>query len=358
MTEHKFFELIRIADGKLQSFKEAPSAAEWGQLFKLAKEQSMVGVLSEAFEKLPKSQKPPQKILLEWIGLRIQIGEKNKILNQYARELTEKFEEHRFNCCILKGQGTALYYPKPELREGGDIDIWVKGNRKEVLYSLAKQYSLGKQGWHHTELEYNGIEVEVHHHPSKFYNPFTNRKLLKFYSEQWSVQCHNVSGHGYNVPNVEFAYIHCLLHIYGHILGEGVGLRQIMDLYYLGKALPTSSYTTVKNLIEEFYLRRVMGMLSYVLQDVFGQVYTIYPPNEKDGKYLLQSIMEGGNFGKFAKGYRTFMTGNKVMRGLKKFIFRQASLLTFFPSEVLWIVPWRLWFALYWRPTHTIGLQK
>lgn len=185
MEEYKFFELIRIAVGKLQSFKETPSAEEWGQLFILAKEQSLVGVLSEAFEKLPRSQKPPQNILLEWIGLRIQIGETNKILNQYARELTEKLEEHRFNCCILKGQGTALYYPKPELRESGDIDIWIEGNRKEVLHFLAKQYGLGKQGWHHTAFEYKSVEVEVHHHPSKMYNFFKNKKLQRFYSEQW-----------------------------------------------------------------------------------------------------------------------------------------------------------------------------
>ena len=172
MIEHKFFEFIQVAIGNLHSFKEAPSDKEWEQLFILAEEQSLLGVLSEVFELLPKEQKPPQNLLLEWIAQRIQISEQNNIHNQYARELTEKFKEHRFDCCILKGQGTALYYPKPELRESGDIDIWIEGNRKEVLLFLSKQYGLGKQGWHHTAFEYNSVEVEVHHHPSKLYNFF------------------------------------------------------------------------------------------------------------------------------------------------------------------------------------------
>ncbi len=354
MTEHKFFELIQVAIGNLHSFEKAPSDKEWEQLFILAEEQSLLGVLSEVFEILPKDQKPPQTLLLEWIAQRIKIGEQNIILNQYARELKALFAEKAFETCVLKGQGTALYYPKPELRQSGDLDIWIEGRRKEVLQFLAKRFRLEKQGWHHTSFEYNSIEVEVHHHPSKLYNFLKNKKLQRYYSEQWSIQCQNTSEHGFNVPNVEFAYIYCILHIYGHILGEGVGLRQIMDLYYIGRALPASSYSTVQKFIEEFKLERLMGMLMYVLREVFGQLSIIYPVDEKDGKFLLRSILQGGNFGKYNKHYRSIMNGNKAMRGLKKFLFSQIAFLKFFPSEVLWIIPWRLWLALYWRPTHTI----
>ncbi len=354
MIEHKFFELIQIAVGNLESFKETPTDNEWGQIFVLTQEQSLVGVLLEAIEELPKNQKPPKDLLLEWIAQQIQITENNKMLNQYARELKSMFAENAFNTCILKGQGTALFYPKPELRQSGDIDIWIEGNRKEVLRFLSNRFHLEKQGWHHTPFEYNGVEVEVHHHPSKLYNFSKNKKLQQYYSEQWPIQCQNTSKHGYNVPNVEFAYIYCLLHIYGHVLGEGVGLRQIMDLYYIGKALPVSSYLTVQKFIEDFKLERLMGMLAYVLHEVFGQEAIIFPINEKDGKYLLRSIMHGGNFGKYNKHYRSIMNGNKAMRGLKKFFLSQIAFLKYFPSEVLWIIPWRLWLALYWRPTHII----
>ena len=40
---------------------------------------------------------------------------------------------------VLKGQGIALYYPKPSLRVCGDIDIWVDAKRcrsRSSLHSL------------------------------------------------------------------------------------------------------------------------------------------------------------------------------------------------------------------------------
>lgn len=302
MTKHNlFFELVQIATGNLQSFKEIPSEKEWENLFVLAKEQSLIGVLSEAIQILPKEQRPPQNILLEWIGLRLQISETNKVLNQYTRDIVKLFAENGFDTCILKGQGSALYYPNPELRESGDIDIWMEMDRKDIIMFLAKMFCIEKQGWHHTSFEYNSVEVEIHHHPSKLYNPFDNKALQRYYSSQWPIQSHNMSILGYNIPTVEFAFIHCILHIYSHILGEGIGLRQIMDLYYIGKALPESSNNIVHQYIEKFRLQRLMGMLMYIFHEVFGYDGDLYPVNEKDGKYLLQTVMKGGNFGKFDK---------------------------------------------------------
>ena len=44
---------------------------------------------------------------------------------QRAAELTRRFRSVGFKSCVLKGVGMAQYYPEPERRLFGDIDLWV-----------------------------------------------------------------------------------------------------------------------------------------------------------------------------------------------------------------------------------------
>lgn len=353
-----FFELIQIAIGTRQTFDVAPSDDEWRYLFQVAEEQALVGVLLEAIEKLPQEQMPPRDIRRQWLGRQSMIISQNRVLDERAAELTTILAEAGFDSCVLKGQGTALYYPHPEQRMSGDIDIWVEGKRKELLFRLREKYKLGRvQNWHHTPVSiFDDVEVELHHHPSWLYNPFANKRLQRYYSEQWPIQSRHAGGKGFNCPTVDFAYVYCLLHIYRHLLDEGVGLRQVLDLYYIGLALPDSIIPSVLLRIHQFGLDKVTAGLMYVLHEVFGLPEDSYtcPPDEKYGQILLDEIMLAGNFGHSDARNSSIRTKNRARRGLRKFLARQSRFLRYFPMEVIWIVPWRFWQFFIWRSTHTV----
>ena len=55
-------------------------------------------------------------------------------------------------------------------------------------------------------------------------------------------------------------------------------------------------------------------------------------PNEKEGRFLLDEIMRGGNFGHYRKDNRK-----------RNSVARMCALLPHYPREVLWMAPWKLW---------------
>ena len=88
--------------------------------------------------------------------------------------------------------------------------------------------------------------------------------------------------------------------IYRHFLYEGIGLRQMMDFYYVLK----QGFTEIErdetiNVYNNLNLLGFAGAAIYVLQEIFGleEKYHIVLPNDKYGKVLLSEILIGDNFG-------------------------------------------------------------
>ena len=124
MMYNLFFELLQLALGTRDRLSRAPSPDEWTSICQESQRPAILGLMVEGLERLPKEQLPKQGLLLQWIGLPLQIESQNCLLNKRCHELQQVFSEAGFACCILKGHGNALYYPKSEVRQSGDIDIW------------------------------------------------------------------------------------------------------------------------------------------------------------------------------------------------------------------------------------------
>ena len=122
-----FFELLRVSLGTQEGLTQTTTDKEWVELFNLSIKQSLSGVMLGGLERVLESNavaKP--SILFEWIGEEQVIENQNRLQNRRAKELYEIFSEGGFRSCVLKGQGTASYYDRPELRQSGDIDLWVE----------------------------------------------------------------------------------------------------------------------------------------------------------------------------------------------------------------------------------------
>ena len=100
------------------------------ELYTLARQQTIVGVIYKSIERLPKEKHPPRELLFKWIATTERIKELNQHINKTAQKVESQFRDNNFHSCILKGQGIAQLYPNPELRTSGDIDIWINNERK------------------------------------------------------------------------------------------------------------------------------------------------------------------------------------------------------------------------------------
>ena len=419
-----FFELLQVAVGNREELSCVPTPEEWEEIYEMSKKQSVAGIAFAGVERLPQEQMPPGRRIRQWAVKAEKTREHNARVSEDCRVISRFFEENGFDCVILKGQGNFAYYPEwlQGLRSAGDIDVWVlpkskiDGNvnvnplnsgtiehpvRAVIEFCLSKKR--GEYVYYHN-LDFPVLKktpVEVHYRPTWLYNPFRNRVLQKWFGQftvrnsQFTV--HNSSSEalrraelgaqftvydGYKIPSVEFNVVFQLLHLYKHIFEEGIGLRQLLDYYFVinetqaeAATKRPSDYENGSNnkdnnnyqdninpltpstieLIERLGLRDFAGAVMYVMREVFAmpEEWMLYKPNEKKGKKLLEEIMIGGNFGKFDERYNWAETSNGSMdyRGASYAFARlrhNFQFLSDYPSEVLWEPLFRV-YHWFWR---------
>lgn len=347
-----FFELISIATGNKGSFDAAPSEEQWRSLTMTAFKQSLGGVLSEAFyDRLPEDQFPSHKVFMAWMCMQKQIDIDNKKMDERTAEVWRIFHDSGFKCCILKGQAVARFYPNPHARHSGDIDIWVDGDRDAILSFLRSRYEVTNVVYHHAEVKiYEKTEVEVHFMPSWMYNPRVNARLQRFFADNKDAQFGNfLEDRGYAASTAAFDAVFSMVHIYRHLLEEGVGLRQVMDYCQILKHTDPEQRKAAFKVLASLRMRRFAGALMYVAQKVYGlpSELLICPPDALEGEFLLSEIMLAGNFGKYDERYANGRNDGRLRRFLRK-SGRQMHFLTHYPSEVLWFPGYRFW-QFVWR---------
>lgn len=354
-----FFELIRVALGTRNSLGRNPSDEEWLALFEWCDKQAIAGFIFSAVEKLSdQGQKPPMDLLYEWIGLAEQVKSQNALMDKEAARLTRMFEDEGHRTAILKGQANArLYRGHTEstddlalLRQPGDIDIWVSGGKERVEKTLRRLGLLtgdlskcdsdhATQNYHHIHLprNENGVDVEVHFRPSSGnHDPFTNHRLQAFLEDEIN-RDNELTEAGFRVPSLKFALVMQLAHIQRHFISEGVGMRQVLDYYFLLKSRNNNQLINENGKLKSLGLEKMAGALMWVLHEKFGleEKYLIAPKDEKRGKMLLAVMMEGGNFGQYSH-YSLLRRERFTILGVLKFRFKKYELLKFDAREAIW----------------------
>ena len=373
-----FFDFLRFCIGSDSEIPSSLKEADWKELYRIAQKQCLVGILFDGIQKLPPAEVGMSKdLLLQWM-MQCQMQEKANVrLNDAAIQVSEWFRKKGFRTCILKGQGNALLYSNGLHRTPGDIDIWVEGGDKRVISFVRSISPHEKACYHHIEFpSYKGVEVEVHYRPSFLLCFWHNRKLQKYYErvkeEQFSHRVMLGEQGEIAIPTVEFNLIFQLTHIYAHLMNEGIGLRQLLDYYYLlisddllvisDDLLVISDdllvirddllviRDRVQKELKELGLWKFAGAIMYIMQEVFGMSASrlIVPPNEKYGRFVLNEVLEAGNFGKHDE--RNRFGRSKLGHNLQR-VYRDMRLVRYFPAEALSEPFFRVW-HFFWRLKH------
>ena len=423
-----FFDFIRFCIGSTKEIPDSSKEADWKELYAIAKKQCLVGILFDGIKKLPAEYVGMKKeLLLQWMAESQILEKANVRLNDAAIQVSEWFLKKGFRTCILKGQGNALLYPNPYSRTPGDIDIWVEGGDKRVISFVRSVSPHEKACYHHIEFpSYKGVEVEVHYRPSFLLCFWHNRKLQKYYErakeEQFSHRVMLGEQGEIAIPTMEFNLIFQLTHIYAHLMNEGIGLRQLLDYYYVlcdfYKVYQKSSKITpslfalkegdfsnhpvplskegstfspspsssgsgdvtalrcseplrykdggpskvspncagwdrlgaLQKELKELGLWKFAGAIMYIMQEVFRMPASrlIVPPNEKYGKFVLNEVLEAGNFGKHDE--RNCFGRSKLGHNLQR-VYRDIRLVRYFPAEAMSEPFFRVW-HFFWRLKH------
>ena len=353
MTSHipeKFFYLLQLAVRKRPVDIISIDEKEWNVIFEMAYKQSLVGVVLEGVQKLTDcypEQKPPVDLLLKWIGQTEQIKQQNEQMNEKTAMLRRMFEGWGHGNCILKGQGVARLYPKPEVRQPGDIDIWVDGKRNGIV-KLLKDNFINVSYIDYVNCHaafFTDAEVEVHFRPTWMYNPITNRKVQKWIQKNKEVQMKAYDSEvGFGYPTVSFNLVFSLIHIYRHVFQEGIGLRQLTDYYFILTHSTDEERCEAFATLKSFRLSKFVASIMYIMQKVFDidRKLMLCKPNTAEGKFLLDEILHGGNFGQYDDRIKCISIDNRWNNGVEN-LKRNLAFLKRYPSEVVWMPVWKLW---------------
>lgn len=317
-----FYAFLNYCLGNKGNMSDVVTGMDWQQLYSFAFKQTILGLCFDGIERLGKEYPNELRLnpirpnlLMTWMGKSQQIRRQNMKVNLVAAKLYAMLREEGLRCSILKGQGNALMYPNPYSRTSGDIDVWVNASCEKITEYAKKHYKLNDDiRYHHLETVMDGVPVELHFFPGVMNNPMYNARLQRWFRRNADMQCSNVvslpDGAGeIAVPATSFNVIYQLSHLYHHFFDEGIGMRQIIDYYYV---VINDELLLIRDALQKelkhLGLWKFAGAVMYVLHEVLGlsEERMIAPMDEKRGSLLLSEIMDGGNFGTHFTKYGRF----------------------------------------------------
>lgn len=351
---------------------------DWDGLYEFGNKQAINGILYHGLLKLKDSKYRPNKmIIFRWYSCYQKIKEDNQRVYKDAAKLTYQLLMDGYKGCVLKGQGNAMMYPDPYMRTSGDIDMWTMPTRQRIekygpiknenvdiiKYVKSKDITLTMVEYHH--IQYNIFKntiVEIHLFPSFMGNLFYEFRLRHWFEKvkkNQFIELVNIpdsKGGKICVPANLFNYVFQLSHIMRHFFCGGIGLRQIIDYYYLlHRKLSKEEYLELLKILSYFNMLKFAKGIMWILGEKMGlsSIYLYVEPNKKIGELIYNEILMVGNFGHFDKRYNI----SKVPALLRYIIslYRNLKFLLYFPSEVFWgcfVFRWP------WNKMHNVWLYK
>ena len=311
-TKDAFLTLVRAglwADANLNTDLNPTDNVDWEKIYQLAEEQSSIGVVLAGIER--SKVKPPQELLLQWIGEVQMLEQQNKAMNVFIAELIEKLRKVDIYMLLVKGQGIAQCYERSLWRACGDVDFFLNEDNynkaKSYLQPLAssiepegiykKEYCLTIDSWT-VELHGNmrcGLSLRI----DKVLDEIKNDVFYNGTVRSWMNGETQVFIPGVNC-DVLFIFTHFLKHFYC----GGVGLKQVCDWCRL-----LWRYSSVLNLrvlesrIKQMGLMTEWKALGAFAVEYMGMPVEAMPFYSNDKKWKKKAdkicafILEVGNMG-------------------------------------------------------------
>ena len=252
MMQDLFYQLIRVPIGAQDSLTRPPTAKEWQQLYDMAKKQSLVGVCFAGVQKLG-----------------------------FASYDNDDENENPSN--LSNNSNLSL------LRQSGDIDGYVACGMSAARAYAEKvcgrkcRYDYKNLHWpiysDSSTCSAQDTEVEMHYRVDVIMDVLKHGRMQKFWDSHTDEILGGRSvlapGHSITCPSLQLNSFYILFHCYRHLFEDGVGLRQVMDYYFVLKAQneladASASKAETMGLVKDFGMKRFTSAMMWIMQEVSG----------------------------------------------------------------------------------------
>lgn len=316
VTRQQFLELLKAglwgekADSSL--FKEG---ADWREILKTACQQTVQAVILDGIETLPEEAWPPKEVIHRLMMDRTRNARMHDLLNKTLNEVVRALDYAGIPSVLLKGQGVAQNYAKPESRSCGDIDLYVgEENFKRACEVIAgmknESLEIGIECDHHVQVSLNSVEIELHKKADYMPGERMNRDLQEWTRSSiddnfgsGSLPFWDNAGTKISLAPATFDAFFILHHAVRHMTTGGIGFRQLCDwTMYLHCNHTHIDSEALKGKLEQYRMTAVweeFGLLAINHLGLPADELPLSPASSVSTKTqkILDQIFISGNFG-------------------------------------------------------------
>lgn len=290
-------------------------ATAWANLLETAEQQTVVGLVYQAASKLPAGITIPEDCFMELMTRVNVLVNRSHRLESVEKKVLSLLAAAGLHPLVMKGSSCAARYPQPELRTGGDIDLYLPEGEFTPAVRALSTAGLAPETRPDGSAEAEIRDCVVELHP-RYYDLHAPAEALP------------------PVPSPEAELVMLSAHIRKHACGVGVGLRQICDF-----ALAWRQYPGNRAAMEELSQRLGMDkwnrlLLSFIQEylDPSVEVSRVNPCS------LLKLVERGGNFGHYSGHRQGSLSHTPLLRKadtVLRLLARLPFALRYAPNEAL-----------------------
>ena len=295
-------------------------AHHWWRLFRLMQQNHVAAMTADTMAAL----EVPREVKIPWLAERDKAERWHRYQEEVQQEIVGIMKQHGIETLVLKGTHTAQYYPKPELREFGDLDLYFFDRHDEADKVAAEvlKVTVSNEAHHHSKYNYRGVTVESHYDFVNSHYPPSNSRYEVLLKEL--------------VPSPTFEVLFLLRHMAGHFAASRITLRDLVDWTLTCRALHDKvDWGMVEKTIHNFGMTAFVASLNSIATQRFGiQMPTLsydHPATlsriEKDIIYGSMDDCEGDGISRMVWKMRRW----EALKWKRKMVYNDSN--------------FRLWFA-------------
>lgn len=356
--EKVFFEILRASLWKT-SVVIPEGFTDWTNVMRLAKVQALTGLVADVSISDPcVSELLPEDFIPKLNRIRIVNVSTYYRLSSTLIMVVTAMRKYGIEPVLLKGQSMARNYPVPELRQCGDIDLYVGTANYESSYEALKQIAdeidepdalTSDEKHFHAKIANSVIEV---HKYADIHSSSTFNKIYQKYADR-GLSCNLVKMHfgdmDVSSPEDNFNAFYVFNHMWHHFMAGGVGLRQVCDwIMFLHSRAGKLDLDYLYAILNEMKLLIPWQAFGCIAVDVLGlpaEEFPFYTTKYRSkADKVLKRIMEEGNFGQQTAFVRKHQKGYlyEKLFSLKCHIERFFGMVTLFPRHAMM----QVWYAV------------
>ena len=322
---------------------------EWSKVVRMAKSQSVLGIVAKMIlVDRSVSSVIPNELRLKLKSFIVSNVMTSDIMTETIKKVVSAMNDAGLHPVLLKGHGLAANYPYPQLRQCGDVDLYVGPEKSVAAYEVLRLMtdaiepeSSARWGRHFSAF-FDEIEIEVHRHTSshavgkytKVYKAAAEKGFNKDLSEM------PFGDVVVKTPSVNFNAYYIFDHLFEHFMTSGIGLRHLCDwVMFLHRYKDSLDREYLRDLLVEMDMLEPWQAFGCIIVRYLGfpvEEFPFYADSEKADR-IFEYILAEGNFGKDTP-YYTRRSRNYLLTKLNAIrchLSRGYGMLAVFPRHEL-----------------------